>query len=461
MKKLVLYSVIIFLMSQIVLAANLNVSILEENQTVIVEIDKPATFTLSIKNNEPITDSFEIFSLIGVSIFPKDLFQISASSTKELEIEVFPHPETKRDFRGFYSFEYQIKGQQTGFFKDTLAIKIVELKDAIEVKTENVNLGDQQAILIIKNLENYNFENLTITAESFFFDFQETLDLSLKEQKEFIVPINVDRIKNLKAGEYEVGITFQIDDKKSKQISTVKYLEKGGISVLTDTSGFIIRKKTITKENEGNIDTIATTNIKKDVLSRLFTTYSERPQTSERKGLIVDYSWEKELKPGEKLIITSITNYTFPFVLIIVVIFIILIIRLLIRNDLILQKRVSYVKTKGGEFALKLRLRAKARRPLTNITIIDRLPRLTKLYEGFGSKPDKIDEQARSLIWHLNKLNSGEERVFTYIIYSKVNIIGRLELPAAKATFEKDGKHEHVYSNKAYFAAETSEDVEE
>ena len=64
-------------------------------------------------------------------------------------------------------------------------------------------------------------------------------------------------------------------------------------------------------------------------------------------------------------------------------------------------------------------------------------------------------------MWHIKRLNSGEERVFTYIIYSKINIIGKFELPAAHATFEKDGKHDKVYSNRAYFMAESSEDKEE
>lgn len=449
-------------MISFVMAADLDVEILDKKSVIIIEEGNSAEFTLSITNNEVITDDFEIYSLVGIEIFPKEFFKIVGNTTKELEIEIAPRREVLRDFRGAYNFEYEIKGKQTGFYKGILSIRIVELKNAIEVKPENINLEDSQAIITIKNLEDFNLKNISITAESFFFEFSETIDLASKETKEFTVTIQKERIKKLSAGEYDVDLTFELKGKKSKKTTNVKYLEKGGVFVSTATSGLIIREKTITKTNEGNIDTIATITDKKDIFSRLFTTYSEIPLTTERKGFFVEYSWKKELSPGEQLTIFSTTNYTFPFILIIIVILVALIAKVMMIRDLTLQKRVSFVRTRGGEFALKVKLRTKARKPLENIRIIDRLPRLTKLYEKFGSKPDKIDPKTRRILWHIKKLSAGEERVFTYIIYSKIKIIGRFELPAASAKFErKGGKHDQVHSNKAYFAAETSEDEEE
>ena len=42
------------------------------------------------------------------------------------------------------------------------------------------------------------------------------------------------------------------------------------------------------------------------------------------------------------------------------------------------------------------------------------------------------------------------------IIYSKVNVFGRFELPPALASFEKNGKKENVFSNRAFFVSETT-----
>ena len=91
-----------------------------------------------------------------------------------------------------------------------------------------------------------------------------------------------------------------------------------------------------------------------------------------------------------------------------------------------------------------------------NIQIIDKLPEMTKLYEKFGKMPNRIDHSTRRLFWDIPRLNKGEERVFSYILYSGLNIVGRFELPAATAVFERDGKTEEVYSNRAFFAVDTA-----
>ena len=58
----------------------------------------------------------------------------------------------------------------------------------------------------------------------------------------------------------------------------------------------------------------------RDVLTRLFTTYSLDPSETKRKGLVVSYAWEKELKPAESFVLESKTNYTFPLILLIIIV---------------------------------------------------------------------------------------------------------------------------------------------
>jgi hypothetical protein len=62
-------------------------------------------------------------------------------------------------------------------------------------------------------------------------------------------------------------------------------------------------------------------------------------------------------------------------------------------------------------------LRIKSRKNLSGIEISDSIPRMTKLFNKFGRKPDRIDENTRKVFWDIAKLNPGEERVFSYIIY--------------------------------------------
>ena len=120
-----------------------------------------------------------------------------------------------------------------------------------------------------------------------------------------------------------------------------------------------------------------------------------------------------------------------------------------------LIKRTTFVKTKGGEFALKISLVVKAKDFVERIKIVDKLPGMVKLYERYGTiTPDKVDEQNKRLEWNIESLDKGEERVFSYIIYSKMGVIGRFELPLARAVFDYKGKLMEMTSNKAVFVNE-------
>ena len=51
----------------------------------------------------------------------------------------------------------------------------------------------------------------------------------------------------------------------------------------------------------------------------------------------------------------------------------------------------------------------------------------------------------------MESLNEREERIFSYIIYSKIGVVGKFELPNARATYEKSGRLKEVESNRSFF----------
>ena len=79
---------------------------------------------------------------------------------------------------------------------------------------------------------------------------------------------------------------------------------------------------------------------------------------------------------------------------------------------------------------------------------------MAKLYNQFGA-PHKVDNEKRKIHWEIKSLNPGEQRIFTYIIYSKINIVGNFELPLASASYELDGIKEFSYSNKTSLVSGT------
>jgi len=219
--------------------------------------------------------------------------------------------------------------------------------------------------------------------------------------------------------------------------------------------GFIINTVTIRNENEGNVPAVAEFSVEKNIISRLFTSFNVEPNLVERKGFGVKYTWDKELKPGEILEVVAKTNWTIPFIMIALIIIIFVYAKKSARGDLILRKKVQFVRAKGGEFALKVSIFVQANQYVENVHLIDRLPPLVKVHERFGAySPSRIDEKLKRIEWNFDRLENGEVRSVSYVVYSKVGVLGRFALPCATAIFETAGKIKEVVSNRTFFVAE-------
>jgi hypothetical protein len=236
---------------------------------------------------------------------------------------------------------------------------------------------------------------------------------------------------------------------------TIKFSEKDIVTRTENQYGVIINTNKITKTNEGNVVSSSVTVIKKNIISRLFTSFNPEPDVVERKGFLVYYTWEKELKPGEELTITIKTNWLLPLLAILLIIAIVILTKQFSRTNLSLKKKVTFVKAKGGEFALKVSIMVTARKFVERINVIDRLPPITKLHERFGGEmPKKVDVHNRKIEWYFDRLQEGESRIISYIIYSKIGVLGKFALPKTNAIYEKDGEVHEAESNQAFFIAE-------
>jgi len=433
-------------------SAELEVKKIDKGSVIISELNNPAVFDFII-NNKGGEENAEIYSLVSVSITPKWRF-VLAPGENTIEVKAYPD-QTIRSKEGFFNFEYQIKGDNSGIFKDNMLLKIVSLEDVLEIEPKPLNPINTDATVIVKNKENTNLENVEIEFDSPF--FSDTKKISLKPFEEVPVQIKINKdTKKIIAGAYIVSANINLQGEETKIEGVMSYLESSGISVEQSSKGRIIKDITITKTNQGNTPATAAIEIDKDIISRLFTSYSLEPEKTERSGFIIKYTWSKDLSPAEVFTVEVKTNYAIPFIILILIVVVGVMAKVYSQTALVLTKRVTYVKTKGGQFALKVNLHVKAKKHVDNIQVIDRLPTMSKLYESFGKKPDRVDEGTKRIFWNVDKLSAGEERVYTYIIYSELKVIGRFELPAATAIFEKDGKTREAWSNKTYFASEIS-----
>ncbi|MBA7657700.1 hypothetical protein ES703_65640 [subsurface metagenome] len=459
MKKITLLTLLILLVIPSVLAINVQVEKQSTGEILIVELNNPVVFDLEITNLGS-SGNFEFFNLLGFIMSPEKIY-IRHEETEEVQLEIVPLASIKE--RGFYTITYYIKANDQSMTQETLTFKIIELKDAFVVGCGDVDPESNSIEIFIKNTENFDFGNIDANFSSPFFNIQKSFFLDAKETKTFTVQLNSDDFNELIAGFYTLTAKVSIEGEEATVEGVIKFVEKDIITTTKKDFGFLISTQIIEKKNAGNTVERIEVVIKKNIISRLFTSFSPEPDFVEREGGIVYYTWDQEIMPGETLEIIVKTNWLFPFLVILFIILIVILTKKYSETNLVLKKKVSFVKAKGGEFALKVSISVNAKKYAERVNVIDRVPLLVEIYERFGGdQPSRIDKKNRRLEWNFEKLEAGEIRILSYIIYSKIGVLGKFALPTATAIYEKDGEIHESESNRAFFIAEQrTKDIKE
>ncbi len=433
-------------------ALNLDIKKTSANEVIIKGLDKPAIFSLQIKNYGA-DENVIFYTYYTSSFFPKGTVSIPAGQTEEVQLEVYPPENLKSS--GYQTFDYYIKGQNDSQISQKLTLNVVELEDAFEIGSGEIDSESETMTIYIHNKVNFRFEDLKIKFSSPFFKQSNKIILEPNQRKEFTVELDKEDYKKLMAGFYTLVAEIEVENLNAKLEVPIKFVEKNIITETSKEYGFLINTKIISKTNEGNVQSNSREIIKKNIFSRLFTTFTPEPSIVERQGLSIYYTWDQKINPGEELEIKVTTNWMFPFILIILIISIVILTKYYSNRYLVLRKRVSFVRTKGGEFALKVSILVNAKKYIERVNITERLPSLTKLHERFGSEtPSRVDEKRKKIEWSFDKLEQGEKRILTYILYSKIGVVGKFALPRASALFEHEGKILERNSNKAFFVIE-------
>ena len=446
-------NLIFILLLSILLTSTASALIIEErviNDATITEFSQPAKFELTIREAEPGT--YNLYTLTDVRLLPASSVYLNAGTNK-LTIYVYA---TEFTPRGSYTFTYFLKKIDGESFEDRLSIKVVDLKDAIDINSDSNDPDSGKIGFYIINLVQSELTDVKANFSSVFFDnFEYVFDLKPYEKKEFTIQIDKEKIKTIAAGSYILSAEFDTNKGKQRVDGKIYLGEKKVVKSESDSSGILIRTNTVSKINAGNVLETVNIKIKRNIFTRIFTSFNNEPNLVDREGFVITYSWTKQLGPAEILTIKAKTNYIFPLLIIVFCVLIILGIKRYLATAIEIKKSAHHVRTKGKEFALKVRIRIKAKKDLENVSLIDRIPAIVKVYEKFGLiKPTVIDARNRRLQWDIGDLMNGEERVFNYLIYSKVGIVGKFSLPEAIAVFEKNNEIHEVKSNKVFFMSE-------
>ena len=434
-------------------AINLDIVKTPVNDFVVSDLNQPGIFLLNITNHG-IDDHFSIYSLVGVKIEPQDSFFIASGDSKLVTIKVYPNRDLKQD-SGSLVFIYKIKGDNSGIKEDTLNLNVIKLENAFSIGTYSIEPQSEQATIYFNNNYNINYDKISAKFVAVFFGFSQSFSLGPFEKKDFTIPLMREKTSLLSAGQYILKTDLDISGVEKTLESNIRFSEKNFIDTQQEDYGFAVNKVVIMKTNKGNLESMADIVVKKNIISRLFTTFNLDPYKVERTGFSVYYYWQKELKPSDIFTVRVTTNWLIPLLVVVAAIILAFFISVYRRSFVIVRKKVSFVRAKGGQFGLKVSLHVRGRGFVERVKVFDRVPAIAKLYERFGAiAPSRFDASTRRLEWNLGTLDRGEERVLTYIIYSKVGVVGKFELPKATAVYEKDNRIHESESNKAYFVTE-------
>jgi hypothetical protein len=457
---LIIFAGIFLLSLNLIAAINIETKITPITEGTILDLNEPAVFDLTIKNLG-VDNNFSIYTTVGIDISPKEPIFIKNNEEKTIRIEVMPQ-ESFKSKKGLPNFEYKIKNSNNEVYVGTLSVNIMELRDVFVITPDTINIKSDKIKILIKNRDNLSFDDLKVNMGSVFFDY--SLDIPIKglETKEIEIPLDKEKLSTLSAGNYLLETEIVTRGEKFTVESMIKFTEQEGIETTESVSGFFIKSYEVTKRNVGNTKQIVSVKVKKNLVSYLFTTFNPNPTKIETIGLAREYTWEKELIPSDEFKVSVKTNWFYPLIILILIIAAIYFIRRSVEGELSFKKKVGFVKTKGGQFALRVRLVIKSKKFIEKIKVVDRLPHLVNLYEKYGAiAPDRVDLKNKRIEWDIEALNEGEERIFSYIIYSKVGVVGKFELPSAMMTYEKDGKIKEATSNRSFYVNEPQKNDED
>ncbi len=266
-----------------------------------------------------------------------------------------------------------------------------------------------------------------------------------KEEKTRTITIAADR--STKPGDY--GFTVGVYKDNLMKGSYLGAFTVQGTPIIEEKkeerSGFLTKELILTKKNVGNTVALHRIEISSPFLKRLFT--STQPDATFTGNKMV---WEHTLQPREEFTVHVYYNYRSVFYGLLVVSFFTILFLFFVERSVVVKKRIYRVQEHEGTSELKilLHIRNGKRVPLDETVVMDFVPHFITLVGEYGTlSPTKIQKGMKShrLLWELGTLSPKEERVISYKVRARLDLIGAV-LPVARLTYRTGSSYSSATS---------------
>ncbi len=425
-------------------------------------LNETAVYDLIISHNSPKEEIFEVFSPDVIwDVRISEILKVPPNSRKRFTLFLRPLNVNP----GFYGVPLTVRLSGT-----KLAVKkdlVIELTSSLPPKVAYLpalrgeisipkEIDSREEIIITVTVHNQNVKSLPdvdVKLRSSVINNDYLTSLEGLEKKTLTYKVRIDPytppqedVLKVSLIVEDIGRTFQFDIPSARyQVGTFRNLEED----VQVQKGFMKTYNTITLTNRGNTLIDETYAIRSPFFKGIFT--SSDPKGEKSKGFI---SWHLRLESEESTQFLVTYNYR-PILVILAIAVLLIIIYFVTRSPLVISKKATVVGTREGgisELKIVLQLVNRSSKTLNNVSIIDLVPRIADVIkeEQVTIKPVNVVKHERKgtiVKYKIDKMSSGEQRIITYKIKSKLSILGGVTLPVAVGKFEVSGKHRTTNSN--------------
>lgn len=383
-------------------------------------------------------------------------FTLSPGQAKDVEVSFTPLPE-ERIKPGSYGINLQVNTQTTRLER-ILPAKVLAYNEVLKVDFSTpAQIDPRRGTILRLSINNEHkvvLDDMNLDLSSQHFHFTRTVTLGKEESTELEFPVTLDpeTIRGDYLASAKVTLEKNILVDKSLPYIIQEYEDLKEVSL--PQQGFLLGGETIIQTNEGNTPVTNTVSRQFSWLSYKFTSFDSMPTriTENDEGFLAE--WDLTVDPQESVSVSYTINYRM------LVLIIILIIAALVayytfrkRNAITIDKRVLAMHTETGSVRvvkIVINVRNRGNTLINNLRVVDRVPSAIKAPTQYGIlKPMtvKAAPEGTTMVWDFHTIRPREEKVISYRLEGKIQVLGKLRLSPAVAKYVLFGRGVSAFSS--------------